>query len=348
MILAVALAATLAEAVVRFVVAAPAKVEVIAETGDRDANLSIHRVEPKTEELGPPIFAEVKSEANRLRLKPRISLSGGAEYRAVLQLSNGKRIEAAYKVPRVEGTVPQVTRIEPGSGVVPANLLKFYVYFDQPMREGRAIFDHFHLVDDAGMEIEAPWRRQEIWDHEVKRLTLLIHPGRIKQGVNLREELGPVLKPGSQYRLVIDPDLRSARGVELGKLVTHEFATGPEIYQILDPATWELVVPGTGTTEPLSVRTDRPVDHAMAQWQLNVLSEDHAPIRTTVVVNPQSGVIELVPADPWREADYFLEIGEWLEDLAGNTRLRVFDTDLSQPEPKPGLSILNFHPETRS
>jgi len=38
---------------------------------------------------------------------------------------------------------------------------------------------------------------------DAKRLSLWIHPGRIKNGVNLREELGPVLEPNRKYTLVL-------------------------------------------------------------------------------------------------------------------------------------------------
>ena len=88
--------------------------------------------------------------------------------------------------------VPSVLMIYPSTDVLPANLLKFYLQFSRPMRETDAIFDHIRIIDDQGNVIEDPWRRAPLWSNDGTRLTLLIHPGRIKTGVNLNLDLGPL------------------------------------------------------------------------------------------------------------------------------------------------------------
>jgi hypothetical protein len=53
----------------------------------------------------------------------------------------------------------------------------------------------FVMRGPDGKDIPDPWRRTELWNEDATRLTLWIHPGRVKEGVNLREEFGAVLDP---------------------------------------------------------------------------------------------------------------------------------------------------------
>ena len=49
-------------------------------------------------------------------------------------------------------------------------------------------------------------------------------------------------------------------------------------------------------------------------------------------------------ACPWAEGEYTLTVNGRLEDLAGNTPLRLFDVDLRDPTPKPPRLTLRFRP----
>ncbi|MCB1092679.1 MAG: hypothetical protein KDL87_14180, partial [Verrucomicrobiae bacterium] len=75
-------------------------------------------------------------------------------------------------------------RIEPDYGIVPANHLKFYLTFAQPMERGD-VFRFLRLVriDPDGKEIAEvpdPFREVELWDETFTRMTLWFHPGRQK------------------------------------------------------------------------------------------------------------------------------------------------------------------------
>lgn len=54
----------------------------------------------------------------------------------------------------------------------------------------------------------------------------------------------------------------------------------------------------------------------------------------------EDSVALLTPSVPWLEADHRLIVAPILEDLAGNTPVRIFDTDLTKkPGPQPQLQI---------
>ena len=118
---------------------------------------------------------------------------------------------------------PRIIKIYPTADVLPANHLRFYIYFDRPMRGGTELFKHLVILDDKGKEVEEPWLVDEIWDEENNCLILYIHPGRIKWGVLLRLLLGPVLEPERSYTLVVGEGVLDADGRKLGKEFRKKF-----------------------------------------------------------------------------------------------------------------------------
>lgn len=269
---------------------------------------------------GPPILGTTRRDGARFVFQPRFALTAGARYRAV---AGGEQADfrVAEAAPHSAATLASV---QPACTEVPANLLKFYLHFSQPMREGREVFTRIHLLDSRGEEVGAPWRDTELWTEDGKRLTLWIHPGRVKQGVNLREELGPVLRPGERYTLVVDAALRDATGQALGREFRRSFATTAEIRARLDLAGWEFHPPHAGTREPLQVVSPVALDHALALRCLHVPGVQGEPALTD-----DERTWSFTPATPWKAEPHQLTADPWLEDLAGNTFERVFDTDLT-------------------
>src|SRR5438552_15354178 len=163
-----------------------------------------------------------------------------------------------------------VEHIYPTSDVLPANQLKFYIHFSKPMREGEAIFERIQILDEHGTLVEDPWRRTELWTADAKRLSLWIHPGRIKTGVNLREELGPVLEPNKSYTVVIRGEVEDADGQPLGKDVVKKFRTAAVDDRRPLPQDWKLTPPRAGTREALRLDFGEPLDHALMQRCIDV------------------------------------------------------------------------------
>lgn len=323
-------------------------------TGAGQVELTLHLVTSDAsgaEQLGPPVFARVQWLDGELRLTPRYPLSAGARYRAVLDVAGHSLIAADYqaaKVPLPPRAV--VERIYPTADALPANTLKFYVHFSQPMSEGGAIFDRIELVDSRGQAIEGPWWQSELWSSDTRRLTLLVHPGRIKQGVNLREETGTVLEPGGQYTLRVTSDVRDAHGRPLSAAFEKQFRTLPEDHQQPQPDHWQLTPPRAGSTEPLTIVFDEPLDRWLLERYVRVLDSSSREVSGRVQVDRQEQRWSLTPSNPWRGDQYTIEVNPWLEDVAGNTPARVFDRDLQasssgQPAAAPEPLLLHFHPQ---
>ena len=155
-----------------------------------------------------------------------------------------------------------------------------------------------------------------------------IHPGRIKQGVNLREEFGPVLKAGQEYRIVVSSAVRDAKGVRLDEPFEKRFRTAAEDRSRPAPQKWKLNSPKIGTREPLVIVFDEPLDRALLNRML-LVKRHGEPVGGQISVPAGELRWRFTPTQNWQRGEHSLHVDGRLEDLAGNTPLRVFDTDLA-------------------
>ncbi|MFO0804640.1 MAG: hypothetical protein U0791_16145 [Gemmataceae bacterium] len=279
---------------------------------------------------GTAILGSYERTGEWLRFTPRFALAAGERYRAV---SGDRSVD--YLVPAAKpSAAAKVAAVFPSADELPANTLKFYIHFSKSMREGPAIFDRIRLLDDRGEPVEDPWRRTELWNDDATRLTLWIHPGRIKEGVNLRDDLGPVLEPNRKYRLVIDKSVKDANGELLAAGFEKTFRTTTAIRTAIDVREWTVTVPQAGTRQPLTVAFPRPLDHALLGKCLSLTTGGLA-VAGRAEIGAKEQTWSFTPERPWAEGELVLTAEERLEDVAGNTPLRPFDLDLRAPPKKP-------------
>jgi hypothetical protein len=328
--------------------AAPAVGPVDEATGRRHLVFGL----PTTDDASPtPVFGTYEFRDGVLSFRPRFGLVRGSAYRAWgigpgTSGADANVMIRSYQVPEVDAGPPTtVVVIKPAGEVLPANVLRFAITFSRPMREGREVLERIHLLDDAGKELGAPWRDIELWNENATRLSLYIHPGRIKQGVNLRDEFGPVLEPGRRYTLVVGADLRDARGVPLGKEFRREFRTSEEVRSRIEIAVWKLSSVAAGTREPLVVGFDRPIDAYLPVRCLAVSDAGGRTIDTAIEVADDQRSCRLTPREPWRAEELTLVVDPILEDLAGNTPVRAFDHDRTAKEASPPVLRRGFRPK---
>ncbi|MBM3995044.1 MAG: hypothetical protein FJ303_12950, partial [Planctomycetes bacterium] len=215
------------------------------EQGQRILTLAL--VEDGTRKEGPPMLGKYERTKDELVFTPRFPLVAEQLYRAYYYHPDKTGVADYRMPPAPPKSPPQVVKIYPTTNVLPANHLKFYIYFDRPMRGGKEIFKQIVLIDDKGKEIDEAWLLDEIWDEENNCLIIYIHPGRIKWGVELREILGPVLYEKRQYSLVIRGEVCDLDGNKIGKDIVKKFSTTPEDRVRIDLATWKLDVGKAGS-----------------------------------------------------------------------------------------------------
>lgn len=279
----------------------------------------------------PSLFGSYRVEGETLRFLPKYPIEPGVTYRAVLMPpGHPTPILAELAVPerRVISST-KVTRVSPTAGVLPENLLKFYVEFSAPMGRGGA-YEHLTLLNGQGKPIDLPFLElgEELWAPGGRRFTILFDPGRIKSGLRPREEAGPVLEAGQSYTLVIDQAWRDASGAPLVSSFRKAFRVGPADHEPPDPALWGIEPPEPGARKPLVVTFPEPLDRAMLARVLGVSGPRGEGIPGTVSVSDDERGWSFEPEQAWKSGEYRLLVDRSLEDRAGNTIGRPFEVDV--------------------
>jgi hypothetical protein len=298
----------------------------------------------------PAVLGSVARQGETLRFTPRFPLEPGLRYRAVFHRSQGRAAETADLVaefqipPRPEQAATRVTHIYPSSDRLPENQLKFYIHFSAPMGRGDA-YRHVHLLDAEGRELEATFLElgEELWDRELRRFTLLCDPGRVKRGLKPREDLGPVLQAGQRYTLLVDADWLDATGSPLHEATRKSFEVLASDDEPLDTTGWKLEAPPANTNDELVVRFSEPLDHALVERMLWVTTAAGEKIAGTGETTDRETCWRFRPAQSWTAGAYYLVVDTALEDLAGNSISRAFDSDLlAKPEKKIEAKTISF------
>jgi hypothetical protein len=285
----------------------------------------------------PPMLGTYRLNGSTIEFKPRFPLQPGIRYRAILQPSQLPKshagltpVSSSLHLPE-RAIVPSTTvaEIYPTATELPENLLKFYLQFSAPMSGGH-IYEHIHLLNEKGQPVELPFLEidEELWNPAMTRLTLFIDPGRIKRGVTPLEEVGPALELGRHYTLVIDSAWQDANGAPLKASYRKSLQVIPPDRTPINLERWKITAPTAGSSQPLSVRFDRPMDFALAQRVIRVLSDRQEMVEGTVGFQEQERVWLLTPVRPWGRGRYELLIQTTLEDLAGNNIGKSFEVDL--------------------
>jgi hypothetical protein len=280
-----------------------------------------------------PIAGQFECVAGAVWFTPRFPFVPGASYTLVVAAEEWRITRPA----RVGAPTADVVAIYPTADEVPANLLRIYLHFSEPMSEGwaaRAVRVRRADTDEPLHDVFLPME-PELWDGERRRLTMLLDPGRIKRGLVPNREAGYPLVEGVPIVVGVDPAFRDASGNPLRARAERTYRVGPPVRRHVDPAQWHLHPPVAGTMEPLKVELDRPLDHALLGHCLRVRNEPGAPVAGSGTIGARERSWRFEPDEPWEAGRFTLIVDSRLEDLAGNSLNRVFDRDLTRAADAP-------------
>ncbi|HET9220308.1 MAG TPA: Ig-like domain-containing protein [Terriglobia bacterium] len=279
----------------------------------------------------PPLLGRYRIENKTLIFEPQFPLQPGVSYRAVAKIPGATApVFLLLRIPKPNMTPTTVVdRVYPSSNVLPENQLKFYIHFSSPMARGSA-YDHVSLVDASGKKVEKPFLElgEELWDPSGRRFTLFIDPGRIKRGLLSHHELGVALLEGKRYSLVVSKEWKDAQGRLLASDFKKTFTVGPADRNTVDLKSWTVRAPAAGTRNVLTVVFPEPMDHAILERELDVVTEAGAVIKGGVSVGSGEKSWIFTPDAAWKSGTYSIRAGTSLADLAGNMIDRPFEIDV--------------------
>jgi hypothetical protein len=281
----------------------------------------------------PPVLGAYSAESGSLVFRPRYPLAPGIHVRAILHPPGRAEIVRAFDLPKAAplSATTRVEHIYPSASTLPANELKFYIYFSAPMSKGE-VWRRVRLLHDDGSPVEVPFLEldQELWDRENRRVTLLLDPGRIKRGLASLAEEGPILEAGRRYTLVIDREWPDGRGAPLAEEFRKSFGVSPADRHPPQVSRWRVSPPIAGSANPLTIEFPKPLDFALLQHMLEVAGPA-GPIAGAVSVDHEETRWRFTPSQPWTPGGYRIVVQTALEDLAGNHIGRAFDVDTFDP-----------------
>lgn len=269
------------------------------------------------------MLVTLDGQPDALAVEPRFPLRHGVHYSLDLNLM-GEDLALSLILPAAKAALPTVTGFSPSQSVIPANTLRLYLRFSEPMARGQ-VRKALRLLQEDGREVDSPFLNldTELWDPSQTRVTLLLDPGRIKHGVGPNSRVGAPLRQGERYRLVVVGTMTSARGAPLGENVEVTFRAGPPEQRAIAPGNWSVEIPPAGSLAPLSVAFDRIMDSGASRRMLFV--EGPAGERIKGRISTDGGGWSIFPERPWSIGSYSLHIAAELEDISGNTVSAPFD-----------------------
>ncbi len=273
-----------------------------------------------------PVAGRYTYDNDVLSFTPAFGFSAGEDYVVRIARPQGAELIPFSLAPDVANVPAAVTEIYPSDEVIPENTLRFYIHFAVPMRPGVA-FDYVKLRDASGNVDEAAFMRfkQELWNEDRTRLTVLIDPGRIKRNVATNLELGPALLAGREYTLSVDAGWPSADGESVLPAVAKRFTVTAPLRELPDVGQWRVAAPCGGTLEPLHIEFDRPFDRHLLIQDIRVTTEDGRDVAGTISVGEGERSWRFSPNAPWPNDDIHIDVSPTLEDVAANNFYDLLD-----------------------
>lgn len=278
-----------------------------------------------------PVAGRHEREDHVLRFTPAYPFVAGQDYVVRTRRAGEPPRFTQFNIPaRVEAAPARVTHAYPSGPVVPENVLRFYIHFAVPMAPHRA-WEFIRLRDAQGVPDDAAFMRfkQELWNEDRTRLTVLVDPGRIKRSVATNRALGPALLEGHRYSLTIDAGWPSADGESVLPAWSKTFRVVVPLRTRPELGRWQWRRPSPGTLEPLEAGFDRAFDRHALEAALHVAASDGRVIAGTSYIGENEASWSFIPEEPWPSGDLRVAVDGGLEDVAGNSFRGVLDRDLN-------------------
>jgi hypothetical protein len=293
-----------------------------------------------------PIDGKYEVHKDAVSFTPSFPFAKGVDYIAsfdLTQLASNKnevylpaaasgKLTLAFRAQVTNSQPPKVETIYPSASTLPENLLKFHIVFNTPMTIGEA-YTKVKLLDSKDKPIEKAFLivDEELWDNDLKVLTLLLDPGRIKRGLKANEQMGAPLRAGEKYSLVVESGWKNINGDHTQEHFVKKFSCTTADRQKPDVSTWQIIAPPT-PNNALIIQTNEPLNHILLSDGIRITGNDGKPVDGEIVVMNSESMISFRPAQAWINQEYMVHINPLLEDLAGNNLNRVFDKEMRRDD----------------
>lgn len=268
-----------------------------------------------------PIIGETRLLEDTVLFFPDFPFQTGVDY-----VVSGGDWDTIVSLPTSKKEVAFVQGIHPTTARIPENLLRFYIYFSAPMREGNFL-SHIHLYNEKGEDMKGVFfdNQYELWNADYTRLTVLVDPGRVKTGLKANREFGRAFKNGEHYRLVIDKNWKTIEGQSLQNDFVKTFYGVEADVKAPVLKNWVITIPEEHTLDPLIVDFGEPVDHRSVVQFLQILNYEGEVVQGSLDLSENESILKFSPNQKWNSGKHQVLINTRFEDIVGNNLNGLFD-----------------------
>ncbi|RYD59482.1 MAG: hypothetical protein EOP56_01055 [Sphingobacteriales bacterium] len=285
-----------------------------------------------------PVSGRYSLAGRKLSFEPIYPLGENMEFEVVWKSGDKdstRRFNTSGQMTPVVADARVVTAY-PTSDTIPYNTLFFHVRFSRPMMNDRQSYKYVQVYDDAGNEREKAWRQKSFWLDSGRVLVLMIHPGRVKNGIHYE---GPLFDSGRYYKLVVNKDIKDANGNTLMDNYEQRFFVAGE--DRVSPAAFidNIHIPRAGSTLPLILSFSEGMDYASVIDGAKVYDGTGAIVPCSIESKPGDRRFAIVPDKQWGKGEYKLVLKSAVYDFAANRINRLFEITDSREMEKDKIEI---------
>ncbi|MEB2774213.1 Ig-like domain-containing protein [Algoriphagus sp. D3-2-R+10] len=277
-----------------------------------------------------PILGEFKEEENLAVFLPLIPFTRGQRY----EVFGAERKLGDVLIPDLNAKEANLSLVEiyPTKDTVPENLLKLFLKFSKPMREGESL-SYLTLIKGTSDTLSGVFLdlQPELWNEDQTLLTVWLDPGRIKRDLIPNLEMGAPLTNSEKYKLIVSSEWKGLNGGILDQTYTKDFFVTVRDSISPDPSDWILDIPIPGSKSALHINFNQSLDYSLLGDVFKIKYLESEKISGIWQIGIEEKSIAFTPTNEWQKGNYTLEIESRLEDLAGNNLSRLFETDLENP-----------------
>ncbi len=277
------------------------------------------------------MVGDIRLENKHILFTPLIALTRGLTYEVLA----GDKVIGSVEVPLADAAnAPEVLHVYPSADTLPENLLKLYLQFSKPMREGE-ILHYVFLLDKNNDTLSNVFLdlNPALWNEDRTVLTLWLDPGRIKRDLIPNRQMGNPLSMGKRYTLIIANAWKDGEGLNLRTSFTKQFYVEQRDSISPNALLWPLKLPASQTKQPMGISLNEPLDYFLLQETVHFTDDEGKKVAGKIEVKNQERNIEFIPHQSWQKGWYKISVEHILEDLAGNNLNRPFDRDTKVRNP---------------
>ncbi|MFD2933150.1 Ig-like domain-containing protein [Spirosoma flavum] len=276
------------------------------------------------------ILGHYRVASDEVIFEPLIPFTRGLNYTIWLRSKQVSKVSIPDLAP---GDKPSLLAIYPSQDSLPDNLLKIYLHFSRPMREGQSQ-KYVSLLKNNADTLPSVFLdlQPELWNADRTLLTLWLDPGRIKRDLQPNKLLGSPLQTGLHYQLVVSAAWPDEQGASLGKVTTKTFLASQRDSLLPNPSLWSIHQPQSGSLQHLEVAFGEALDYSLLTETLHIINEAGKPVSGKWQPGNEEKQGWFKPDEIWKAGRYRLQIESRLEDLAGNNLNRPFDRDITRKD----------------